>query len=128
MKNKWITLTIIGLLSLGLFLRAYRVTASPPSLYWEEAALGYDAYSILQTGKDHHGSAWPIMAFESFGDWKPSFYFYTVVPFIKLLGLNVWAIRLPSALAGVFTVLGIGYLTAWTISISSSKSTGYASS
>ena len=81
-----------------------QLSALPPSPYWEEAALGYDAYSILKTGKDHHGNTLPIVAFESFGDFKPSLYFYAAVPSIAIFGLNTLAVRLPSALAGIITV------------------------
>ncbi|NMC36435.1 phospholipid carrier-dependent glycosyltransferase [Candidatus Beckwithbacteria bacterium] len=98
-------LVLIFIIILSAFLRLYHLDTLPPSPYWEEVALGYDAYSILQTGRDHHGQALPILAFESFGDWKPSGYFYVTVPSIALFGLNIWAVRLPSALAGVGTVL-----------------------
>lgn len=95
---------------LALLIRIIGLNLNPPSPYWEEVALGYDAYSILQTGKDHHGNQWPILAFESFGDWKPSLYFYVLVPFIKIFGLNVWAVRLPAAVCGTLTALGSGVL------------------
>src|SRR3990172_3286399 len=108
-KLSW-WLTLIALIALALFVRVYRVTQSPPSPYWEEVALGYDAYSILLTGKDHHGNPWPIVAFESFGDWKPSGYFYALIPFIKVFGLSVFSVRLLSVLAGVGTIVGIGVL------------------
>lgn len=95
---------IILIILLAAVVRLAFITASPPSLYWEEAALGYDAYSILKSGQDLHGHPWPLVAFESFGDWKPSGYFYALVPFIAVFGLNEWAVRLPSALAGILTV------------------------
>ncbi len=107
LKNRWTILIAF----LALFLRSFQLTSSPPSPYWEEVALGYDAYTISETGKDHHGNSWPLVAFESFGDWKPSGYFYAVVPFIKLMGLNLWAVRLPSVVAGVAIVIGLGVLT-----------------
>lgn len=91
---------------LAIFIRTYGLTTVPPSLYWEEAALGYDAYSIAQTGKDHHGTTLPIVAFESFGDWKPSGYFYILVPFVSIFGLNEWAVRLPTVLAGLALIIG----------------------
>lgn len=97
-------LVIIGILVLASFLRLYRLDQVPPSPYWEEVALGYDAYSISQTGKDHQGNAYPILAFPSFGDYKPSGYFYATVPFVKVLGLNIWAVRLPSSLSGIASV------------------------
>lgn len=105
--NKKILVLLILILS-G-FLRLYRLDTVPPSPYWEEVALGYDAYSIAETGKDHHGNSYPIIAFPSYGDYKPSGYFYAIVPFVKLLGLNVWSVRLPSAIAGIISV-GLLYL------------------
>ncbi len=108
-KFKFI-ISIILITTLALVIRVYQVTSSPPAPYWEEVALGYDAYSILETGKDHHGNSYPLVAFESFGDWKPAGYFYAIVPFIKLVGLNVLAVRLPSVIAGTLIVLVLGWL------------------
>lgn len=98
-------LLLILILVVSAFLRLYKLDSVPPSLYWEEVALGYDAYSIAKTGKDHHGNPFPILAFPSFGDYKPSGYFYALVPFVSTLGLNAWSVRLPSALAGILSVL-----------------------
>jgi len=96
---------------LAFFLRFYKLNSNPPSLYWEEAALGYDAYSILKTAKDYHGNPFPIVAFESFGDWKPSLYFYALVPAISVFGLNEFGVRFPSAFFGSLTVLLVFFLT-----------------
>lgn len=103
------------------FLRLFKITQVPPSLYWEEVALGYDAYSIAETLHDHHGNYLPIVAFESFGDYKPSLYFYAVVPFIKLFGLTELAVRLPAALSGVMIVWGMGALAKYLYLFSASK-------
>ncbi len=97
-------LVIVSILLISFALRVVNLQHLPPSPYWEEVALGYDAYSILKTGKDHHGHLFPLVAFESFGDYKPSGYFYAIVPFIALIGLSVFAVRLPSTLAGVAIV------------------------
>jgi len=64
----------------------------------------------MLTGKDEHGHAWPVNL-ESFGDFKPAFYSYFLIPFIKVFGLTELAIRLPSALAGILAVLFIYLLT-----------------
>ena len=101
------TIKIIVVVILAAVLRFYRLGENPPGLYWEEAAIGYDAYSILKTGKDFHGNAWPLVAFESFGDWKPSLYFYAAVPSVAVFGLTPLAVRLPSALFGTLTVIGL---------------------
>ncbi len=100
-NSKIIPLVIIAV---AFLIRFVWITSVPPSPYWEEVALGYDAYSILQTGRDHHGNFLPLIAFESFGDFKPSLYFYSIVPFIALFGLNVLAVRLPSVIFGTLIV------------------------
>ncbi len=100
MKNKII---LILVLVLALFLRVYKLDQFPAGLNADEAAIGYNAFSLLQTGKDEYGESFPL-AFKSFGDYKPGLYFYMVVPFVRLLGLNEWAVRLPSALLGLGTV------------------------
>jgi len=106
--KRLIPLILIFFISLGL--RTYRLDVQPPGLTWDEAALGYDAYSILKTGRDQHGAFMPII-FQSFGDYKPGVYIYLTLPFVAILGLNEWAVRLPSAILGAFAVIGIYLLT-----------------
>ena len=106
MSNK--VLVLILLLSLGL--RVWQINSFPSGLNADEAALGYNAYSLLTTGKDEHGHPWPVNL-ESFGDFKPAGYAYLLMPFIKVLGLNEFAVRLPSAIFGILGVLGIYLLT-----------------
>lgn len=120
-KSFWITinhfiqshqfgLVLVSIVILASVTRLFHLDSYPPSPYWEEVALGYDAYSLLKTGQDHHGNPWPIIAFESFGDWKPSLYFYATVPSIAFFGLSVEAVRLPAAVAGIGSVLLMGVL------------------
>ena len=108
-KNKLFFLVCCLILLLAAVFRFYRL-GSLTSPYWEEVALAYDSYSLLETGRDHHGNPWPLVAVESFGDFKASFYFYAALPFIRLFGLNVLAIRLPSAIAGLYLVWGTACL------------------
>ncbi len=96
-------LPIIFILILALTLRIPQLDKYPAGLNADEAAIGYNAYSLLKTGHDEHGAAWPLV-FRSFDDYKPGGYFYLVLPFVATLGLNVWAVRLPSALLGVTAV------------------------
>src|SRR3990172_2400611 len=97
---KRIVLLLIILLA-GI-LRFWRL-GEYPALNADEAAIGYNAYSLIQTGEDEHGNPRPIH-FQSFNDYKPGLYFYLVLPFIKFLGLNEWAVRIPGAALGVATV------------------------
>ena len=94
---------LLAIIVLAAVLRLYKLSVNPPGLYWDEAVLGYDAYSILKTGKDHHGDFLPLF-FESFGDWKLPGYHYLLVPSIAIFGLSEFAVRFPSALLGLLTV------------------------
>ncbi len=106
--KKYILLFLI--LILATILRAWNITSSPTGLNADEAALGYNAYSLMLTGKDEHGHPWPVNL-ESFGDFKPAGYTYLLIPFIKVFGLTEFAVRLPSVIFGVLGVLGIYLLT-----------------
>src|SRR3990167_8100088 len=99
------TLLLACIVGLAFFLRIYKVTQIPPALSWDEVSIGYNAYSILKTGRDEHGRYMPVDAFVAYGDYKPVLPVYLTVPFIALFGLNELAVRLPSALAGTLTVL-----------------------
>lgn len=94
---------LIIILLVATVLRLYKLGSVPPSLNWDEVALGYNAHSILTTGRDEYGNFLPII-FKSFGDFKPGVYVYLTIPFVTLLGLSEVAARLPSALFGVLTV------------------------
>ncbi|KKT30670.1 MAG: hypothetical protein UW41_C0008G0015 [Candidatus Collierbacteria bacterium GW2011_GWC2_44_18] len=96
-------LPIILILILASFLRLFSLDKFPAGLNADEAAIGYNAWSLLETGKDEHSVSWPLV-FRSFDDYKPPVYFYLVVPFVKIIGLNVWSVRLPSALLGIASV------------------------
>ena len=101
--------SLILIILLAFVLRFYKL-GTTPALNADEATIGYNAYSLLLTGKDEHGNSWPVH-FQSFNDYKPGLYFYVVLPFVKVLGLNVWSVRIPGALLGVLAVLIIYLLT-----------------
>ena len=93
------------IVAVAAFLRIYQLGSVPPSPYWDEASLGYNAYSILKTGHDEHGKFLPLTNFAAYGDYKPPLYIYAAVPSIAIFGLNEFAIRFPSAFFGTLTVL-----------------------
>lgn len=81
----------------------------PLSPDWDEASLGYNAYSILKSGKDEYGQTLPIVL-KSFGDYKPALYAYLVVPFIAVFDLNLLSVRMPSAILGIISVISVYFL------------------
>src|SRR5258708_38934833 len=101
---------LILILLMAVFLRGIAFGISPPSLNWDEASLGYNAYSILKTGHDEWGRYFPL-SFEAFGDFKLRGYVYTLVPIFALFGLNEWTVRLPSILSGVMAVFLLFLIT-----------------
>lgn len=103
--NKKNLFLLILILLIATFLRFYKLGINPISLSWDEASIGYNAYSIAQTLKDEHGRFLPYDYFSAFGDYKPPVAIYLTAMTVKLFGLSEWAIRLPSALFGVLTVL-----------------------
>lgn len=94
---------LIIILVLASILRLNKLGVLPPSLNWDEAALGYNAYSILKTQKDEYANKLPLY-FRSLDDYKPPLYTYLTVPAVGIFGLNDFAVRLPSALLGILTV------------------------
>ncbi len=101
MKHK---LIFIAIILLAFFLRFWHLGLNPPSLDWDEASLGYNAYSILKTGRDEYGTFLPL-SIRSFGDYKPPLYTYlTTIP-VALFGLNEFSTRFISALFGAISIL-----------------------
>lgn len=82
----------------------------PIGLYWDEIAILVDAKSVAASGLDMHGNAWYQLIFPSYGDYKLPVYLWLASLSVKIFGASEWAIRLPSLLAGLVTVLTAGYL------------------
>lgn len=101
---------ILGLiLIIAVFARFYLLGTNPPSIDWDEASMGYNAYALLQTGADEYGNKLPL-SIRSFDDYKPALYTYLVVPSVALFGLTEFAVRLPSAIIGVLAVIATYFL------------------
>src|SRR5437868_11707538 len=108
MKRKInLPIVLISLIFLiALILRLFDLGKNPPSLNWDEISQGYNSYSILKTGHDDWGQFFPITNFRAYGDYPTTLYLYIVMPFIALLGLTEFAVRLPTAISGaLFSVI-----------------------
>lgn len=109
MKKKIRLILFLSVVLIAAFLRLWQLGNIPPSPDWDEVALGYNAYSIWETGKDEYGTPYPIVL-RSFDDYKPALYTYLAIPSIIVFGLNVFAVRLPSAIFGLLTVVATFFL------------------
>lgn len=104
------TVYIVLFFLLALILRLLFLGSTPNSATWDEAALGYNAYSLLKTGADEYATKIPIVL-RSFDDYKPALYAYASILPVWIWGPNMFSIRFISALSGSFLIIGI-YLLA----------------
>ena len=95
---------LVSITILAFFLRIYLVNQNPPSLNWDEVSHGYNAYSILKTGKDEWGIKFPLI-FRAYGDYKLPLYIYLTAISEFFFGLNPLSVRLISILSGTGLVL-----------------------
>ena len=97
---------IITALLIGAGLRVVRLERVPLGLYCDEACNGYDAYSILRTGRDHHGNFLPLVI-QGFNDERMALFDYSLVPLIGAFGLRPGVVRLGAALWGITDLIAI---------------------
>ncbi|MCL5798013.1 MAG: glycosyltransferase family 39 protein [Patescibacteria group bacterium] len=105
-----INFLIVLILILSIFLRFWHLNEFPATLYGDEQAFAWNAYNILLTGKDEYGKPFPL-EFRSFDDYKAPIPVYILVPFFKVMGMNMFSIRLPVAISSVITVYAVYLLS-----------------
>lgn len=106
---KKIYLILIGIFLLGFLLRFYRLGEIPIGFHRDEANLGYNAYSILNTGREMSGDFLPLHL-KSFL-FSPALYSYFSIPFIFIFGLSEFSTRFSSAFFGSLTVIPVFLLS-----------------
>jgi 4-amino-4-deoxy-L-arabinose transferase-like glycosyltransferase len=103
---------LIGfILALALGLRLYQLGSVPHGVYIDEVAMLVDAKSVSQSGLDMHGRPWYQVLYPSYGDYKLPIYLWLASLSVKVLGVSDFALRLPSVLAGIGTVMMAGLIT-----------------
>ncbi|NSW76442.1 MAG: glycosyltransferase family 39 protein [Candidatus Atribacteria bacterium] len=95
-RKEWL---LAGIFALGIFVRFFLLGVIPPGLNQDEASIGYDAWAMLHYGIDRNGFHNPIHLV-SWGSGQNALYAYLSMPFIRLLGLNVFSVRFLNALMG----------------------------
>jgi len=95
--NKW----LIIVLTFSLFLRVYKLNSL--ELFGDELDVGYQAYSLLKTGKDYMGQTFPTYI-HSLSEWRAPLLMYATAPFVAIFGLNEWGVRLAPVFFGVLSI------------------------
>lgn len=101
---------LLGILVLATVLRIYQLNSNPPALFGDEIDVGYQAYSLLKTGKDFYGQSWPLYI-HSLAEYRAPLFIYATIPFVAIFGLDSWGVRLSAVFWGVMSVVAI-YLLA----------------
>lgn len=104
MKKTSIIFILIIIMIVGSIIRLYHLTDVPAGLLQDEAAMGYDAYSLALIGTDHHGAFLPI-SFQTFNDWMVHGFNYQLIPFVGLFGLNIFSVRFAVAFLSIWTIV-----------------------
>lgn len=90
---------IFAIILIAAFLRFYAITDLPPGLYPDEAMNGNNALEAISSHD------WKVFYPENNG--REGLFINIQSLFIYVLGNKPWVLRLPSAIFGTFTVLGL---------------------
>ena len=105
LQKHWSIVALIIIVGVAAFLRLYTLGNIPNGLYIDEVAIGVDALSLAATGRDMHGGPWLTSVFPSYGDYKLPVYIWLAAVSVRVFGATDFAVRLPSALAGIATIM-----------------------
>lgn len=103
MKLNKIKVFLLLIILIASFIRIYKINEIPPSLFGDEVDVGYQAYSILKTGRDYEGHFLPVH-FHSLADFRTPLYLYASVPTVALFGISPLGVRLPAIIFGVLSI------------------------
>jgi 4-amino-4-deoxy-L-arabinose transferase-like glycosyltransferase len=98
----WIATCLILLFAIAL--RLFDLASLPNGLHWDEMDTGYQAFSLLSTGKDYFGRSLPVFV-HSLADYRTPILIYSAVPVVKLYGLSAFSVRLVSAMWSAISLL-----------------------
>ncbi len=98
------------IIAIGAFFRLESLTQLPIALFGDEIDVGYQAWSLISTGRDYMGHLLPTYI-QSLAEWRAPLLMYLTAPFVGILGPTDLAIRLPVALTGIASIYLIYLLT-----------------
>lgn len=110
LKTYGIGISFLLIILIALLLRTYHLSSVPPSISIDEMSFGYNAYSLLKTGRDEYGAFLPF-TLRAYDDYRPAILSYIIIPFIKLFGLSAFGIRFPSVILSLITLVALYRIT-----------------
>jgi len=110
MTIKKVLIWVLILIPLVLFF-SYRLTQVPSSLTVDEAAFGYNAVLLSETGYDENGRFLPFFVLSIKGqDWRQPVTQYMMTIFFKIFGASKYKLRITSILVILASLVLIYYL------------------
>ena len=94
----------IAILLIAIFTRLYRIDELPRGIHVDEAGIAYDAYCFANCGVDRYLNKMPVYMV-NFGLGQSALYTYIDSIFVKILGLNIFTIRLPAVILGITAIV-----------------------
>ncbi len=107
LRARWLKLILV--ISLGVLLRIWSFDKLPNGLHWDEQDTGYQAYSLLKTGKDYFGNKLPLFP-HSLAEYRTPILIYSMVPVVKVFGLSALSVRSLPVLFGILGIITFGLL------------------
>lgn len=108
-KNNKFEIILFFIIVIGSLVRIVGIDKMPNALNVDEASSGYEAYSIMKYGIDRNGNSYPVFLC-SWGGGQNALLSYIMIPFIAILGLSEFSIRLPMAIIGIVSLYAFYYL------------------
>src|SRR5690349_4553506 len=99
--KKW---ALVILILAAFIIRFYKVSEVPNGLYYDELDAGYQARSLIQTGKDYRNTFSPFFV-NSFLDPRPPFPIYATVLSTLIFITPELQVRMASVIVGTLNVL-----------------------
>ncbi len=99
-------LVLALILLAGSAVRLAALDVHPLGLHQDEAYSAYNAWALMHYGIDSYGYVRPVY-YTVWGSGMSVLYSWVTMPFLALLGISVWAIRLPQAILGSLSILVI---------------------
>jgi 4-amino-4-deoxy-L-arabinose transferase-like glycosyltransferase len=92
---------LLVLLIFSFFFRVYKINTL--SLFGDEIDVGYQAFSLLNTGKDYKGNFLPTYI-QSLSESRAPLLIYSSIPGIKLFGLTELGVRITPIIFGILSL------------------------
>jgi 4-amino-4-deoxy-L-arabinose transferase-like glycosyltransferase len=99
--KKYILLFFI--IVLAFFLRVYALGEVPAGLDYDETEFAFNAYTLSKYSVNENNQFLPYEV-NTYGNYRPMGLVYMIAGSLKIFGNNIYAVRLPNVLFGVFSV------------------------